>query len=249
MHATFPHGEQMRFSLPCICALLPLMVLSGCASQEIQRKDGVSSARPFSAATLVKSDVDVMAELNQRELLGSIRRISEKLYRRNPQEFRKSGQADVEAACTLILNQAQTWRMEDVSPPNWEPLFRLSFQEDFAGDRVHTFMTALTSMLMASYDYKTDFFLPDILTAQKLYNSARNIEVAVWKLSNARLPAGEKILISNSMDGDVANLSFEREFGKLIAQQDLLALVIEDKSNRSISRVFQNVAAFAFFPI
>jgi hypothetical protein len=51
------------------------------------------------------------------------------------------------------------------------------------------------------------------------------------------------------MDGEVANLSFEREFGKLIAQQDLLALILEDRSNRSISRVFQNAAAFAFLPL
>lgn len=249
MHATFLHGEQMRFSQTCVCILVTIAALSGCASPEIKRKDGARSARPFNAANLAKSDVDMMAEINQRELLGSIRRISEKLYRRNPQEFLKSGHANVNTACTLILNQAQTWRMENVSPPEWEPLFRLSFQENYAGDRVHAFMTALTSMLMASYDYKTDFFLPDILTAQKLYNSARNIEVAVWKLSNARYPDGEKILISNSMDSGAPNLSFEREFGKLIAHQDLLALIIEDKSNRSISRVFQNVAAFAFFPI
>ena len=109
-------------------------------------------------------------------------------------------------------------------------------------------MSALTTMLMASYNHKTEFFLPDELSAQKLYNSARNIEAAVWKLSNAKLGSG-RFLISNSMDGDVQNLSFEREFGKLIAQQDLLALLIEDKSNRSISRVFQNAASFVFLPI
>jgi hypothetical protein len=51
------------------------------------------------------------------------------------------------------------------------------------------------------------------------------------------------------MEGEVQNLAFEREFGKLIAQQDLLALLIEDRSNRSISRVFQNAASFAFLPI
>ena len=33
------------------------------------------------------------------------------------------------------------------------------------------------------------------------------------------------------------------------AQQDMLALFIEDRSNRSISRVFQNIATFAFLPI
>jgi hypothetical protein len=102
---------------------------------------------------------------------------------------------------------------------------------------------------MASYDYKTKLFMTDSLSAQKLYNSARNIEIATWKLSNAKRLSGEKLLVSNTMEGEIANLSFEREFGKLIAQQDFLALIIEDKTNRSISRVFQNVATFVFLPI
>ena len=230
--------------------LLPmLLVLSGCAGQDIQRKSGVSSARPFNAANLVKSEVDMMAEIHQREMLASLKRLSEKLYRRNPQELRKSGFETVEAACARIFEPVAGWTETPANAPNWEIHFKTTFQEDFPGDRVHTFMTALTSMLLASYEYKTALFLPDVLTAQKLYNSARNIEVAVWKLSNARFPGGAKILVSNSMDGEIANLSFEREFGKLIGQQDMLALIIEDRSNRSISRVFQNVATFAFLPI
>jgi hypothetical protein len=110
-------------------------------------------------------------------------------------------------------------------------------------------MGALTAMILASYNHKTSFFLVDELSAQKLYNSARNIEAAVWKLSTARHPGGEKTLVSNSIEGDLQNLSFEREFGKLIAIQDLMALLIEDKSNRAISRVLQNVASFVFLPI
>ena len=110
-------------------------------------------------------------------------------------------------------------------------------------------MSALTTMLMAAYNHKTEFFLPDELSAQKFYNSARNIEVAVWKLSSARLGNGGKYLISNSVEGETQNLSFEREFGKLIALQDTLALFIEDRSNRSISRVFQSATTFVFLPI
>jgi hypothetical protein len=230
-------------------AILLVIALTGCASQEIQRKDGVSSARAFSPANLAKSEADMIAEINQREMLKSLLRISEKLYRRNPRELLKSGQASEESASARLFEALPTWANKTASPPNWEENFHLAFLEDYAGDRVAVFMTALTSMLMAAYEYKTEIFLTDSLSAQKLYNSARNIEIAIWKLSNARLLSGEKILISNSMDGEVVNLSFEREFGKLIAHQDLLALVIEDKGNRSISRVFQNVAAFVFLPI
>lgn len=191
----------------------------------------------------------MVAEIHQREMQKSLRLIAEKLYRRNPQEFRKAGQESVEAACGRIFEHLPNWSESPLASLNWEENFKLTFLEDYGGDRVYAFMSALTSMLMASYDNKSEFFLPDDLSAQKLYNSARNIEVAVWKLSNARLGNGSKYLITNSMDGDIPNLSFEREFGKLIAQQDLLALIIEDKSNRSISRVFQNAAAFVFLPI
>jgi hypothetical protein len=226
-----------------------LFGLTGCASQEIQRKDGASSARAFKAANLAKSEVDMLAEINQHESLTSLRLIGEKLYRRNPREFRKSGHVSASAACDHIFGLIPHWVDKSQPFPDWEENFKLTFVEGYSGDRVQTFMTALISMLMASYDHKTDFFLTDTLSAQKLYNSARNLEVAVWKLSNAKGTSGAALLISNSMDGEVANLSFEREFGKLIARQDLLALIIEDRSNRSISRVFQNAAAFVFLPL
>jgi hypothetical protein len=226
-----------------------LLLLTGCAGQEIQRKDGSSTARSFSMTNLAKSDVDMVTEISQREMIRSLKLLTEKFYRRNPQEFRKSGFENAETAATRIFEQIPKWTESPLAGLNWEENFKLAFLEGYSGDRVYAYMSALTTMLMASYNHKTEFFLTDELSAQKLYNSARNIEVAVWKLSNARTSTGGKFLISNSMDGEIQNLTFEREFGKLIAQQDLMALLIEDKSNRSISRVFQNAAAFAFLPI
>ena len=228
--------------------IIPLL-FSGCANQEIQRKDGTSSARAFSISNLAKSDVDMLTEINQREMLKSLKLLTEKLYRRNPQEFRKSGYENAEAASARIFEHLPNWAESPLAKLNWEENFKLAFLDGYAGDRVYAFMSALTTMLMASYNHKTEFFLPDELSAQKLYNSARNVEAAVWKLSHAKTTGGGRFLISNSMDGDVQNLSFEREFGKLISQQDILALLVEDKSNRSISRVFQNAASFVFLPI
>lgn len=237
----------MRRLYPLLFLVLPL--LSGCASQEIQRKDGSSSARNFAISNLAKNDVDMLTEINQREMLKSLKLLTEKLYRRNPQEFRKSGFENAETAAARIFDQLPKWPESSLAQLNWEENFKLAFLDGYGGDRVYAYMSALTTMLMASYNHKIEFFLPDELSAQKLFNSARNIEVAVWKLSSARQSTGARFLISNSVDGDVQNLSFEREFGKLIAQQDLMALLIEDKSNRSISRVFQGAASFVFLPI
>jgi hypothetical protein len=223
--------------------------LGGCAEQVIQHKDGSRSKRDYSVDNLVKSEVDASAELAQREALKSLRLLTDKLYRRNPQEYRKGGQASVEAATARLFDELPSWPKSHLSRLNWEESFQLAFLDGYSGDRVYAFMSAMTSMLMASYNHKSQFFVTDDLSAQKLYNSARNIEVAVWKLSNAKLPGGAKYLITNSLDGEVPNLSFEREFGKLIAEQDLIALLIEDHGNSSISRTLQGVATLIFLPI
>lgn len=236
----------MRKIYPLVLAGL---LLAGCANSTIQRKDGATSSRAFSVAHLAKTDADILSELTQREVLKSLRTLTEKLYRRNPVQYRKAGHASVEAASAHLFDQLANWAQAPLARTNWEEDFRLAFQEGFEGDRVHAFMGALTGMLMAAYNHKTEFFLLDELSAQKLYNSARNIEVAVWKLSSARTAQGGRFLLSNSMEGEIQNLSFEREFGKLIAQQDLLALYMEERTHRTISRVFQSMSSFVFLPI
>lgn len=229
--------------------LAALLVLTGCAGQQIQRKDGSTSEREFSVSNLAKTDVDMISELTQREIIKSLKLVTEKLYKRNPQEYKKAGLESAEAAMARIFDHLDKGRDSPIALMNWQDNFGVAFQEAYNGDRVFAFMAALTGMVMASYEHKMAFYLTDRLEPQKLYNCARNIEVAVWKLSNAKLANGSKVLVTNSIDGDVQNLSFEREFGKIIAQQDMLALIIEDRSNRAISRAIQNAAAFRFLPI
>ena len=111
-------------------------------------------------------------------------------------------------------------------------------------------MNGLLVMHMAAFDHQSEFYLLTKVDAQKLYNAARNTEAIAWKLSNARNAQGELILHSNSMNaGSAANLSFEREFGKLIGIQDALAKVIEDKTNRAIRFGTVNLAKMVFLPI
>ncbi len=236
----------MRISLSLLLAVL---LLTGCANQGIKRKDGSNSAREFSVSNLAKSDVDITCEMAQRETLKSLKLLTEKLYKRNPQEYRKGGHESVDAATARLFDELPKWPESHLARLNWEESFKLTFLEGYSGDRVYAFMSALTSMVMASYNHKSQFFITDELSAQKLYNSARNIEIAVWKLSSAKLPSGARYLVTNTLEGDVANLSFEREFGKLIADQDLLALLIEDRGNRAITRTIQGVASFVFLPI
>jgi hypothetical protein len=104
-------------------------------------------------------------------------------------------------------------------------------------------------MVFLAYNEKTEFYLTDQFDPQKLYNSARNIEIAAWKLANARDARGEPLLLSNEIAGDARNLSFEREFGKMIAYQDVMAQIAAQRTNRIIRRAVQTLATAVFLPI
>jgi hypothetical protein len=104
-------------------------------------------------------------------------------------------------------------------------------------------------MIFLSYGGKIEFYLTDTLDPQKLYNCARNIEIAAWKLANAHDAHGEPLILSNETAGDVRNLSFEREFGKMIGYQDVMAQIAAQRTNRTIRRVVQSLATAVFLPI
>ena len=60
---------------------------------------------------------------------------------------------------------------------------------------------------------------------------------------------GPLLLLSNEMSGPASNLSFEREFGKMIATQDTAAQVAAQRTNRTIRKVVQTLATAVFLPI
>lgn len=225
-------------------------LLAGCNGQPIQRRDGSSSVRSFSLKELAKGDVDTVVEIHQQEIIGSLRTLTLKLYRRNPKEWRKSGFTSAESATEAMFKPLAHWHLSPQKNLPWETVLLDPWRADFTGDRVKTLMNGLLAIHMAAFNHRTEFYLLTEVDAQKLYNAARNTEAVLWKLSNARNAQGELILLTNSMDAvGIANLSFEREYGKLIGIQDTLARIIEDKSNRAIRFGVVNVASMVFLPI
>lgn len=224
------------------------VALYGCNSQPIQRPDGSNTQRGFSLRELAKSDIDNVVEMHQQAVIASLKTLTLKLYRRNPQEWRKSGFTSAEEAVEALYKPLSHWDL--AAKPDWQTSLLDAWREDFAGDRVQSLMQGLLTMHMAAYNHRTEFYYLSEVDAQKLYNSARNLEAVVWKLSNARRANGELFLLTNGIDAQgVVNLSFEREFGKLIGIQDTLAKIIEDKTNRAIRFGVVNVATMLFLPI
>lgn len=220
-----------------ILATLAVLLLAGCAS------DG-----RLAPEQLAKTDIDRVAEAHRREAFGSLKALAEKLYRRNPREWRKSGHASAEAALAQLFDPQLAWRLPSIEGKRGVEAIAAGFREDYSGDRVAALIGGMGGMLHAAFNEKTEFFLLDDLDPQRLYNSARNIEIAAWKLANARDAAGNLLLLSNEMQPS-QNLSFEREFGKLIVNLDLLGRVVSDKANRTVVKVIQNVATATFLPV
>ena len=205
--------------------------------------------RDFRPSDLAKSDVDLVAEAHSQECLASVRLLMEKLYRRNPREWRKGNYSSMNAALARAFEPSSQFRFAELGNTRGADAIALALKPEYPGDRVFAFGVGLASMVFLSYDGKTEFYLTDSLDAQKLYNSARNIEIAAWKLAHARDARGELLILSNEAAGDVVNLSFEREFGKMIAYQDVMAQITAQRTNRTIRKVVQTLATAVFLPI
>jgi hypothetical protein len=73
--------------------------------------------------------------------------------------------------------------------------------------------------------------------------------MAVWKLSNSKNSFGKPFLLTNELTEKENNLSFEREFGKIIGRTDFLAFTLSEKMERSIAKIIQNLATGLLIPI
>jgi hypothetical protein len=231
-------------------ALISLCFLSLAACSTTKNKEESDVEQEgFKLSSLVKSDLNEMMEVNIIEIRSILRELTAKLYLRNPRELKKSSFPSAKENINRIFSRTTNWSYREIDGVFGTEAINLSLRANYEEDRVFAFMMGLTSMLMSSYEYKTEFFMFDSIDPQGLYNSARNIEIAVWKLSNNSDAGGELLILSNSMREGDTNLSYERLFGKLIAMQDIIAIVVAGKTNRTISKVVQRMATAIFLPI
>tara|TARA_B100001996_G_scaffold364554_1_gene333669 strand:- start:152 stop:796 length:645 start_codon:yes stop_codon:yes gene_type:complete len=211
-------------------------------NQPIKKDSGISQ--------LAKSDIDNVLEVHINESRKLLKDLMLKLYKRNPRELKKSPHKIVEENIVRLFDLKHSWDFPELKGTHDVESIRLVFLEEYEGDRVFAFVSGLMSMIMKSYNYKSKFYVTDSVDPQKLYNCARNIEIAIWKLSNDYNSKGELFLRSNSLAKEkVSNLSYERIFGKLIATQDNMAIIIAGKKKRTIKTVIQKMATAIFIPI
>ena len=230
-----------------IILLILVLSISACAQQPA-REDGPKRSS-FNIKSVAKSDIDSVLDIHVREMRQYLGNLMVKLYRRNPRELKKSRYPDIKQNIDRVFNQVHNWQFEELKNKKSVDAIYLTFDEKYQGDRVFSFIAGMASMVMSAYGHKKDFYMLDSVDPQRLYNSARNIEIAIWKLEHDLDSNGEPFLYSNSLPGEITNLSYERLFGKLIATQDNIAIIMADKTNRGIKKVIQQMATAVFLPI
>ena len=227
------------------------LLLHGCASPTpAPTTRGEAQSAPMATAELAQSDVNRMATLGMQGNTDSLLRLADKLYRRNPTEWRKSGNtgtASREAALAKLksaMDSSAAW--PELQGKRDIAALSLALGPDFKGDRVAAFIYASADMLVTAHGGKTSFYLTDALDAQHIYNAARNIEIAVWLLASRKNAQGQSLLLSDEINERERNLSFEREFGKIIGRLDLLSAVLTEKYRRAVITYVQNLLGGTF---
>lgn len=202
-----------------------------------------------SISQLGKADLDRMADVEMRENTQSLRVLMTKLYKRNPRELKKSTSGTLEEMVDWVFDGGHNWKIKRINEVQGIEAIQLALNPDYQGDRVLPLIVGLQTMLIKAHGGKSEFYMTDSLDPQTIYNAARNVEIVTWKLSNARDGQGQPFLLTNELNDHERNLSFEREFGKIIGRLDLYALTVSEKSERLISRIMQNLATALFLPI
>jgi len=226
-------------------AIILVVMLAACSTK--MDKDGRTDST-VNPKYLLKSEVDRIADTDRAEVVSGLLLIADKLYKRNPKEWKKSGALSREEAVERLRQRLRrSW--PEFNGQREGAVAAQAFTEAYTGDRVMALVFGLLTMVDAAFEHKEEFYILDSLNEMKLYNSARNMDVAVWKLGHDRNSAGELFLHSNELDPANRNLSFEREFGRVMGLLDFMAKVVADRNGRTFSRLSQTVVSTIFLPV
>jgi len=233
---------------PLVLALVFLSCVTGCSQQ--QGSDIAKQFREGKPDEFFQTSVDRMATLGMHDNLQSLYLLMNKLYLRNPSQWRQSGYTDAVSAARAI-REAIEQRQSLPALGNRRDLAALSYSlsPEFRGDRVGAFIYAIGSMLITAHGGRTAFYVTDSINPQFVSNAARNIEKATWMLGQRQDTDGSLLLSSNEISEETSNLSFAVEFGKIVARLDLLAQILDERYRRIGLNYAQSLLLMNFLPV
>lgn len=225
--------------------LVTLLILGGCASRQ-DHQSIVSNSSPIKPSEFFQSHADRMATLGMRNNLNSLYRLMDKLYLRNPREWRKTGLADVETVTRAVHRAIELDQpLPALGGRTDVAALGYALSAEYQGDRVGAFIYSLASMLITAHGGRTEYYLSDTLEPQFIHNAARNMEKASWMLAQRTDAGGKPWLLSN----EGHNLSYAVEFGKIVARLDLLTDVLDERYRRMGVSYAQGLLFMNFLPV
>tara|TARA_B100000787_G_scaffold169895_1_gene162764 strand:+ start:175 stop:876 length:702 start_codon:yes stop_codon:yes gene_type:complete len=230
-----------------VLILLLTLTLFSCSTSTLKKKDSTQYDKG-SINQFGKSDFDRMADYEIRENIESLKILMVKFYKRNPNQLRKSTSDNAEKMTNWVFNGDHNWKFDRINNAQGIDALNQVFDGNYEGDRVLSLITGLYTMLIKAHGDKKEFYIFDSLDPQKIYNASRNFEIIVWKLSSKKNFSNEPYLISNGLNNEDINLSFEREFGKIIGRTDYFAFTLSEKTERAITRAIQSFTTGIFLP-
>lgn len=243
-HARVVHLIRHRLLL----STLLLLCANGCSQQ--QGRDIAAQFSKGKPEEFFQTSVDRMATLGMNDNLQSLYLLMDKLYLRNPVQWRRSGYPDAVSAAREVRSAIEQRRSLPALGQR-QDLAALSYalSPEFEGDRVGAFIYAIGSMLITAHGGRQEFFMTDAIDPRFVSNAARNIEKATWLLSQRQDANGVLLLFSNEISEAGSNLSFAVEFGKIVARLDLLSQMLDERYRRIGLNYAQSLLLMNFLPV
>lgn len=245
LHRHHEMGQRLLF-----CLLIAIsIILSGCVAGTSHSGEG-PSGEGMTFDQIIQTDFNRIVTIAMRDNIESLKILTEKLYRRNPDEWRKTTAKSIDEAI-----RRSNAAIDNRTPP--KPLHGLSdiqilsvsLDPTYPGDRVAAFVYGLADTIIRAHNGESRFYVTDSIDAQHVYNAARNVEIAAWLLATRKDKHNQPLLLANEIGPDGTNLSFEREFGKIIGRLDLIANLMDENLRRVGINYVQGLLFFNFLPV
>ncbi len=233
---------------------LPRLLLAGaltclCACTQEQGRDIVSQFGNGKPSELFQTSVDRLATLSMRDNLQSLYLLMNKLYLRNPNQWKMSGYVDA-ATAERQIRMAIEHRQPLPQLGNRRDLTALSYalSPEFRGDRgcFH-----LRHRQHADYRARRAYrFLHDRYHRPVVHQQCG----AQYRKGylDAQPAAGRQWGVAAVLQRDFgrgSNLSFAVEFGKIVARLDLLAELLDERYRRIGLNYAQSLLLMNFLPV
>lgn len=192
----------------------------------------------YKIKNLIKSDINFVTDYHFNTTYKDLYHLTETLYMLNPQYLPKN--KSIRDRQISLIQKKTNLLYEELNYKVGLSAIEQAFDENFSGDRIFSLMYGITGMIDTSYNNKFNSHFFHKLDAQKIYDSARNLEYI-----NYQIKRNNHLFNSNHID----TFSIDYLFGSLIRNQDMLSIIISDGDQRLKTKIIQKTASFILIPI